>query len=138
MRILVAEDDLVTRGMLKRILSHMADEVIEAGDGLEALEKIGTHDPDFLFTDLQMPGLDGRALVQAVRGLKEGGQLPIVCLSAVKDKEAITELVSLGIQDYVLKPIRPAEVQDRFRKVIDEHRGWRTRQGEPRTDLPAA
>ena len=128
MKILIAEDDLVTRELLKRILSHMADEIVEAGDGLEALEKIESEDPDFLFTDLQMPELDGRALVEAVRSSKNHRLLPIVCMSAVKDKNEITTLVTLGIQDYVLKPIRPAEVQERFRKVLVQHSGWRRRQ----------
>lgn len=128
MRILIAEDDLVTRELLKRILSHMADDIIEANDGLEALELIEREDPDFLFTDLQMPELDGKALVQSVRASKEHSMLPIVCMSAVKDKDEITELVALGIQDYILKPIRPAEVHDRFRKVIAQHSGWRRRQ----------
>lgn len=128
MKILIAEDDLVTRELLKRILVHMADEIIEANDGLEALEMIESEDPDFLFTDIQMPALDGKAIVEAVRSSKERRLLPIVCMSAVKDKDEITTLVALGIQDYILKPIRPAEVQERFKKVIAQHSGWRRRQ----------
>ncbi|MBL8984248.1 MAG: response regulator [Gemmatimonadetes bacterium] len=129
MKILIAEDDLVTRELLKRILSHMADEIVEAGDGIEALEKIETEEPDFIFTDLQMPELDGRALLEAIRASKEHSEIPVVCMSAVKDKEEVTALLALGIQDYILKPIRPAEVHDRFRKVIALHSGWRKRQG---------
>lgn len=128
MKILIAEDDLVTRELLKRILSHMADEIVEAGDGIEALEKLETEDPDFLFTDLQMPELDGRALLEAIRNSKEHSEMPVVCMSAVKDKDEVTALLALGIQDYILKPIRPAEVHDRFRKVIAQHSGWRKRQ----------
>lgn len=128
MKILIAEDDLVTRELLKRILAHMADEIIEANDGLEALELIESEDPDFLFTDIQMPALDGRAIVEAVRASEKHRLLPIVCMSGVKDKDEITALVALGIQDYILKPIRPAEVQERFRKVISQHSGWRRRQ----------
>lgn len=128
MKILIAEDDLVTRELLKRILVHMADEIIEANDGLEALEMIESEDPDFLFTDIQMPALDGKAIVEAVRSSRGHRLLPIVCMSSMKDKDVITNLVSLGIQDYILKPIRPAEVQERFRKVIAQHSGWRRRQ----------
>ncbi|MBL8958930.1 MAG: response regulator, partial [Gemmatimonadetes bacterium] len=90
MKILIAEDDLVTRELLKRILSHMADEIVEAGDGIEALEKLETEDPDFLFTDLQMPELDGRALLEAIRNSKEHSEMPVVCMSAVKDKDEVT------------------------------------------------
>jgi CheY-like chemotaxis protein len=127
MKILIAEDDLVTRELLKRVLSHMADEIVEAGNGPETLEKIESEDPDFLFTDLQMPELDGYALVEAIRNSKTHAQMPIVCMSSVKEKEEVVSLLALGIQDYILKPIRPAEVHDRFKKVIAQHSGWRRR-----------
>ncbi|MBK7833727.1 MAG: response regulator [Gemmatimonadetes bacterium] len=107
MKILVAEDDLVTREILKRILTHMSDEILEANNGVEALEMIERHDPDFLFTDIQMPLLDGLAVVEAVRSSRTHSMLPIVCMSSVKDKDDITRLVSLGIADYILKPLRP-------------------------------
>lgn len=80
MKILVAEDDLVTREILKRVLMPLADAIVEASNGVEALELIETEDPDFLFTDLQMPLLDGLAVVEAVRGSKSRSKLPIVCI----------------------------------------------------------
>jgi DNA-binding response OmpR family regulator/CheY-specific phosphatase CheX len=129
MKILIAEDDLVTREILKRILTHMSDEIIEANNGVEALELIEKEDPDFLFTDIQMPMIDGLAVVEAVRSSKTHSMLPIVCMSSVKDKDDITKLVALGIADYILKPLRPGEVHDRFRRVIAQHAGWRQRQG---------
>lgn len=129
MKILVAEDDLVTREILKRILTHMSDEIIEANNGVEALELIESEDPDFLFTDLQMPMIDGLAVVEAVRASKSHSMMPIVCMSSVKDKDEITKLVSLGIADYILKPLRPGEVHERFKKVIAQNAGWRQRQG---------
>ena len=136
MKILVAEDDLVTREILKRILTHMSDEILEANNGVEALEMIERHDPDFLFTDIQMPLLDGLAVVEAVRSSRTHSMLPIVCMSSVKDKDDITRLVSLGIADYILKPLRPGEVHERFRRVISQHAGWRQRQGaEGQTSL---
>lgn len=129
MKILIAEDDLVTREILKRILTHMSDEIIEANNGVEALELIESEDPDFLFTDLQMPLVDGLAVVEAVRSSQLHRMMPIVCMSTIKDKDEITKLISLGIADYILKPLRPGEVHDRFRKVIAQNSGWRQRQG---------
>lgn len=125
MKFLIAEDDLVTREILKRVLRQMSDEIVEASNGVEALELIETEDPDFLFTDLQMPLLDGMAVVEAVRGSKSRSTLPIVCMSSVKDRDEITRLVALGIADYILKPIRPQEMHERLRAVIARHAGWR-------------
>ncbi len=129
MKILIAEDDLVTREVLKRILTQMSDEVIEASNGVEALELIESQDPDFLITDLQMPMIDGLAVVEAVRASKSHRMLPIVCMSSVKDKDEITKLVALGIADYILQPLRQGEVHDRLRSVIAQHAGWRQSQG---------
>lgn len=127
MRILIAEDDVVTRALLRRLLSNLSHEVVEAADGLEALEKLESSDPDMLLTDLSMPNLDGRTLVETIRQSKTYGQLPIVCMSAVKDRKQIIGLISLGIQDYLLKPIRPSDVHERIRRVIGQHGSWRRR-----------
>jgi len=128
MKILIAEDDLVTREILKRILVHLSTEILEAGNGLEALEVIEREDPDFLFTDLHMPMLDGIAVVEAVRKSERHARLPVVCLSSVKDKDEITRLVALGIADYILKPLRTGDVQERLQRVISQHAGWRAQQ----------
>jgi two-component system chemotaxis response regulator CheY len=127
MKILVVEDELVTRTLLKRLLTNMSLEVVEAGDGMEALEKLESENPDLLLTDLQMPGLGGRMLIQTVRASKEHRLLPIVCMSAVKDKQEIVDVMALGIQGYILKPINTTELNERFRRVIAEHGGWRSR-----------
>lgn len=130
MKILIAEDDLVTREILKRLLANMATEILEAGNGVEALELIEREDPDLLFTDLQMPMLDGLAVVEAVRGSARHARLPIVCMSAVKNKDEITRLVNLGIADYILKPLRATEVHERLQRVISQHAGWRHAAGD--------
>jgi len=127
MKILIVEDELVTRALLKRLLGNMSLQVVEAGDGLEALEKLESEDPDLLLTDLQMPGLSGRMLIQTVRASKEHRLLPIVCMSAVKDKQEIVDVLALGIQGYILKPINTAELNERIRRVIAEHGGWRAK-----------
>jgi two-component system chemotaxis response regulator CheY len=134
MKILIAEDELVTRALLKRLLGNMSYEIIEAGDGLEALEKLESQNPDLLLTDLHMPGLDGRALIQTIRASKEHRLLPIMCMSAVKDKQEIVGLLSLGIQGYILKPINTAELNERVRRVIAEHGAWRTAAAPPVMD----
>jgi two-component system, cell cycle response regulator len=127
MKILIADDDLVTREQLKRILVHIADEIIEAGDGREAFELVKSEDPDFLFTDLRMPELDGRGLLEAIRNSEAHRELPVVFMSGIRDKDQVAALLSLGIQDYVLKPLRAAEVHERLRRVIEQHTTWRDR-----------
>jgi len=129
MKILVAEDDAITRELLKRVLARLADQVLEATSGVEALDLIEREDPDFLFTDLQMPVLDGFAVVEAVRASATHRQLPIVCLSGIKDRDEVKRLVEQGIADYVLKPLKLSDAVERFGRVIEKHAGWRQRPG---------
>lgn len=124
MKILLAEDDPVTREMLKRMLSRIADVVLEASDGLQAMEIIEHEDPDFLFTDVDMPVMNGYELIRSLRASHRWAKMPVVCLSSIRDREEITRLVDLGVVDYLLKPIRKS-AQDRCRAIIAQHKGWR-------------
>ncbi|MFN8581672.1 MAG: response regulator [Gemmatimonadaceae bacterium] len=137
MKILLVEDDPVTREIVKRMLTRIADTVIEASDGLEALELIEREDPDFVFTDLHMPVMDGYNLVKAIRSSPQWAAMPIVCLSGIRDRAEVMKLLDLGIADYILKPIRPQSAHDRFRAIVAQHANWRQRQrtGDKRTLL---
>ena len=65
--ILVADDSWLSRQMLDKILKEAGHEVVQANDGVEALEKIGRHTPDCLLLDLLMPEMDGFAVLAELR-----------------------------------------------------------------------
>lgn len=125
MRILVADDDSIVRAVVQRVAFLSSYELLEAEDGSEAFRLIEEKDPDLLLTDLHMPVLDGFALVAAVRNSPRHRGMPIVCLSAENDREAITRLASLGITDYLLKPIRPRDLAERLASVIARSAKWK-------------
>ena len=78
-RILVADDNPVSRELIREILEADDYEVIEAGDGQEALDKLREYSPDLALLDIQMPILDGMALIRELRA--EGSNLPIIMIS---------------------------------------------------------
>jgi len=125
MKILIADDDPIVRAVVARVVRQSADDLIEAENGLDALQAIERDDPDVLITDLQMPVLDGFELVQTVRASLRHRTMPIVCLSSVSDRDAIARLAEMGITDYVLKPIRPRDLADRLRIVVTKHGRWK-------------
>ena len=125
MRILVADDDSIVRAVVQRVTSQASHELIQAEDGLEALRAIELEDPDLLITDIHMPVLDGYELVAAVRSSTRHRAMPIVCLSAENDREAVSRLASLGITDYLLKPIRPRDLADRLSSVLARYGQWK-------------
>ena len=104
--VLVAEDDVITRWDLREILEAHGYQVIESGDGNEAVRLARLHRPDVLLLDVKMPGLDG--LEVAERLAEEA--LPIILLTAYSQPPLIGRAKDLGVQAFLVKPAPEAEV----------------------------
>jgi two-component system, LytTR family, response regulator len=110
-RAVIVDDELLARKFIRRMLKHEADwELVgEASNGNEAVDTIRTHKPDIVFLDVQMPEMDGFAVLQKV-GL---AQLPDVVFTTAYESYAIRAF-ELHALDYLLKPFD----QQRFRDAI--------------------
>ncbi|MFN8582353.1 MAG: response regulator [Gemmatimonadaceae bacterium] len=127
MKILLVDDDRVAREIVKRLLTRIVDSVVEADDGLQALEILEREDPDFVFTDTEMPVLVASTSMQAIRSSTRWANIPIVCLSDHRGREEFEHFRRLRVVDYILKPVRPQTAYDRFRAVVSAHAAWRQR-----------
>jgi DNA-binding LytR/AlgR family response regulator len=105
---LIVDDEPVARNLLREELERLPEIAIlgEAGNGREALQKIGKLKPDLVFLDLQMPVMSG---FEVVRGLT-GSSLPIVVIVTAFDQHAI-QAFEAGAIDYLLKPVSEARLQ---------------------------
>ena len=103
--VLVADDNPVSRELIREILETDDCEVIEAGDGREALEKLRQHLPDLALLDIQMPVLDGNAVIRELRADPQFSQLPVVALTAYAMQGDREKALSLGFNFYITKPI---------------------------------
>lgn len=115
MIILIAEDDRVTRRKLARFLGKMGHEVIEAGDGREALEAFSRGPIPIVITDWDMPNMDGLELVREIR--KESGR-EYVYIIMLTHKDAKADLIAsmdAGVDDFAVKPIELDELRVRLR-----------------------
>lgn len=126
MRVLVADDDEVVRVFVQRVAEHEGHDVLLCEDGRSALDAIQAEDPDLLITDLRMPGMDGFELVRQLRHLPRYRRLPIICLSSISERDDIVRLIEMGISDYVIKPVKPADLADRLRTVTRREQHWKT------------
>ena len=108
--VLVAEDSLVVRALLRRQLEEYGHRVVEAGDGEEALALCRQHEPDVILLDVEMPKLDGHGVLAALRASPELADTPVVFLTARATTEDIVEGLRLGAHDYLRKPFEPAEL----------------------------
>lgn len=119
MKILVVDDDPTMRRLVARLASrHAGAEVREAEDGVAALAAIEAETPDVVFTDMQMPHLGGVGLLEALRSSVEHKEIPVVAVSSITEKAMVLRMVELGIEDYLLKPLDPANAADRFDAIL--------------------
>ncbi|MCB0323446.1 MAG: Flp pilus assembly complex ATPase component TadA [Bdellovibrionales bacterium] len=117
-RILLVDDDAGVRAVMSRTLRKAHFDVAEAGDGVEALEKVGTFKPDLIVCDLSMPRLSGEGFVKALRE-KEGEQHAKVLMLTGSDDEANEiRLLEAGANDFVSKNASPAVVVARIRRLL--------------------
>ena len=133
MKILIAEDDPVSRKMLERILTKNQNTVTAVENGVQALAALEKQTPDMLITDWMMPDLDGLELSRRVRTLELSNYVYIILLTALTDKERIIEGLDAGADDYITKPYDKTELLARVRagkRVIDLERSLRQRNQE--------
>jgi len=114
-RVLVVDDDPLSRKILEQVLVSAGFEVESACDGQEALGKVRQHRPDVVVTDWQMPVMDGLTLCRILKGTEETRFTHVVMLSARGETEAKVTGLETGADDYVVKPVEPVELKARVR-----------------------
>ena len=114
MRILIAEDERITRTTLARQLQSWGHEVTAAEDGHEAWERLGAAEFDIVITDWEMPRLSGLELVQRIREAPAGAYTYVILLTSRSNKSDIVSGIEAGADDYVAKPFDRDELRVRL------------------------
>jgi len=113
--ILVVDDEVTIREVVRRYLEREGFKVKEAADGFDALDLIRSEPPDLIVLDLMLPGIDGLSLTQHIR---QDRHIPIVMLTAKGEANDRIRGLDLGADDYMAKPFSPQEVVSRVRAVL--------------------
>ncbi|MHA6688172.1 response regulator [Mesorhizobium sp. A556] len=114
--ILIVDDELPIRRLLRTSLGSQGFEVNEAADGSSALAEIDRSLPDLVILDLGLPDMDGLEVIRVLRG--SGNAVPILVLSSRSDEKGKVEALDLGADDYVTKPFGSAELFARIRAAL--------------------
>lgn len=115
MRILIADDDEISRDMLEHTLLRAGYEVETASDGRQALELIQAGNHRFVISDWSMPHLNGLQLCEEVRATQWEGYVYLILLTSHSAPEEIVAGMSAGADDFIVKPFNPAELIVRVR-----------------------
>ena len=139
-RILVADDNTDMRDYVTRLLRERGWAVEAVGDGAAALETARAHPPDLVLSDVMMPGLDGFALLDALRRDPGTAAVPVMLLSARAGEEARVEGAKSGAADYLVKPFSSRELIARVELHLERSRAAEEerRAGDERERLLAA
>jgi two-component system KDP operon response regulator KdpE len=114
-RILVVDDEPRMIGFIRMNLEFEGHQVIEAHNGLEAMEAIRTKLPDIVLLDVMMPDLDG---FETLRMLREFSNIPVIMLTAKGEENDRVYGLELGADDYITKPFGPRELSSRIKAVL--------------------
>ncbi len=101
-KVLIVDDSMFSRSMIKKVVKKVGHESIEAGNGREGLEKIIDEKPDIVFTDLLMPEMDGIGLLESLKEKNLG--IPVVVVSANVQDTVRQQCLELGATEFFNKP----------------------------------
>ncbi|MEM1128840.1 MAG: response regulator [Bacteroidota bacterium] len=119
MKILVVDDSPTMRRIVSNALNEIGyEDLTEAGDGVEAMEKLESDDIEFLVTDWNMPNMNGLELTQKVRGHAKYGEMPILMITTRGMKEDVIAAMHARVNNYVVKPFTPEVLREKIDMIL--------------------
>jgi two-component system chemotaxis response regulator CheY len=117
MKILLVDDSRTIRNIEKNVLAEIGfPDVIEAGDGLEALSRIAAEAPDLILVDWSMPNMDGIQMVRKVRETDKS--TPIIMCTTEAEKPRVVEAIKAGVNNYVVKPFTAETLSEKITQTL--------------------
>ena len=115
MQVLVVDDQATNRAILTWLLEDDGHAVIEAENGLEAVELYEKHEVDIVLMDVMMPVMDGLEATQKIKALqKDGNYVPVIFLTALEDDKALSQCLESGGDDFLSKPYNDAVLKSKI------------------------
>jgi len=118
-QVLIVDDNPMIRDLMCRGMEPHCN-VVASTDGADALLKSVDHPPDLILSDFRMPGLDGRQLLEKLRGRDNTRNIPFVFVASRSDIEAkLRPAVGGGVEDFIAKPFFVADLVRQVKKIVD-------------------
>jgi CheY-like chemotaxis protein len=122
LKALIIDDDPTVCSILQRILlKKFSIEAITASNGIEGLSLVNKNKPDLIFCDINMPLMDGVEVLEAIRSDPELKNLKVVIITSSNEHIIINKIVSLGVSDYILKPLYSDRIYERLKRIINTY-----------------
>lgn len=116
--VLLVEDEDNLRRLLRELLEREGFRVVEAADGVSALDEVDRSAPDIMVLDLDLPRLDGYGVLRYLRTKPATSALPVLVLTAKGDEDSEVRVFESGATDYISKPLRARALSARLRTLL--------------------
>jgi len=114
-RVLVADDSSTMRKIILRSLDAVGvTDIVEAADGIEAIDKFGDGTYDLVLTDWNMPGKNGLEVIEAIRATNK--TIPIIMVTTEAEKARVLQAIQAGVSDYLVKPFTADALKEKLEK----------------------
>lgn len=118
-KIITVDDSSTMRRIIKNTLIKIGfSNILEAANGIEALEVLAQNNVDLIITDWNMPEMDGLTFVKTLRAKDQYKEIPILMVTTEAAKEDILTALRSGVNNYVVKPFTPDILQDKVFKLL--------------------
>ncbi|MCX8031210.1 MAG: response regulator [Thermodesulfovibrionales bacterium] len=118
MKIMVVDDCKTTRKLLSMYLKSRGFEVVTAENGLDAIEKLASHDVNLIMSDLNMPFMDGIELVKNLKNNPTTSHIPILMVTTEADPEEKQKAMEAGASAYLVKPVTAEVVASNIKEIL--------------------
>jgi two-component system chemotaxis response regulator CheY len=121
MNILVVDDFSTMRRIIINLLKDLGyKDIIEADDGIKALQRLSTNKVDFIITDWNMPNMDGLTLLKSIRANDATKNIPVLMVTAEAQKDNILEAAKAGANGYIVKPFTQQTLDEKIQKILSK------------------
>src|SRR5258708_39823675 len=116
--ILIADDDPISRQMLRLFLQQDGYIIHEVEDGPEVIAMYESFQPDLILLDAMMPQMTGFEVCTRLQELPGGDQIPVLIITGLDDEESVDQAFAAGAADYITKPVHWPVLRQRLRRII--------------------
>ena len=121
LNVLIVDDSAAIRKILQRVLRQTEvplGEILEAGDGVEALSLLKTQQIGLVLSDVNMPNMDGLQLLAEIRATEALKSVPVVMITTEGSQNKVMEALSLGASGYVRKPFTAEQIKEKLIGIV--------------------
>ncbi len=120
MKILIVDDCQTTRKLLTLYLKVKGFEVVSAENGLDAIEKLASHEVNLILSDLNMPFMDGIELIKTLKADPNMSHIPVLMVTTEADPEEKQKALEAGASEYLVKPVTAEMVTQSIKNILKE------------------